>query len=72
MTRSNGGRAAPLDRPVSPGTRFREQCEAYADSTGERCQHTALDPLPYCGDHKHLLDEIDLDQVGLKPPKSEG
>jgi hypothetical protein len=49
----------------------RQQCAAIADSTGERCQRDALVPIPYCGDHKHLLDEVDRQRIGLKPPKSD-
>lgn len=48
------------------------QCEAIADSTGERCQHDAIRPIPYCGDHKHLMDEVDLNRIGLNLPKSGG
>ena len=43
-----------------------DRCEAYADSTGERCQHPAMGPFPYCGNHKHLLDDVDLERMGLK------
>ena len=46
------------------------QCEAYADSTGERCQKRAMGPFPYCGDHKHLLSDVDLERMGLKPSKT--
>lgn len=49
-----------------------KQCEAFADSTGERCQQDAMEPFPYCADHKHLLDDVDLRRMGLKPPKSGG
>lgn len=48
------------------------QCEAIATSTGVRCERDAMEPFPYCSDHKHLLDEVDLRRIGLKPPKSEG
>lgn len=37
------------------------RCEAYADSTGERCQRPALPAIPYCPDHRHLTDDTDLD-----------
>lgn len=46
------------------------QCEAIATSTGERCERDAMDPFPYCSDHAHLLDEVDLRRMGLEPPKS--
>jgi hypothetical protein len=45
------------------------QCTAIAESTGERCEHDAVAPFPYCGDHMDLLDEVDLVQMGVKPPK---
>lgn len=48
------------------------QCEAIADSTGERCQRDAMEAIPYCGVHKHLLDVVDLRRMGLKRPKSDG
>jgi len=48
------------------------QCEAYADSTGERCQHDAMGPFPYCADHRHLLDAVDLERMGLSLSKSGG
>ena len=38
------------------------RCEAYANSTGERCQREPMGPLPYCSDHIHLLNEVDLDE----------
>lgn len=44
------------------------QCQAIARSTGERCQQPAAGPFPYCGDHNHLLDDVDLERMGLKPP----
>ena len=47
------------------------RCQALADATGERCRHDAVEPFPYCGDHIHLLDEVDLRRMGLKPPKSD-
>jgi len=31
------------------------RCQAYADRTGERCQHDALPGVPYCHHHYHLL-----------------
>ena len=46
------------------------RCEAIAASTGERCEHDAVEPFPYCGDHMDLLDTVDLERMGLKPPKS--
>jgi hypothetical protein len=46
-----------------------DRCEAIADSTGERCQHPAAGPFPYCGDHLDLLDDVDKKRMGLKPPK---
>jgi hypothetical protein len=49
-----------------------DRCEAIAESTGERCQHPAAGPFPYCGDHLGLLDDVDKKQMGLKPPKSGG
>jgi hypothetical protein len=33
-----------------------DQCEAYAERTGERCEHDTLSGLPYCPDHMHLYD----------------
>lgn len=40
------------------------QCQAYADSTGERCQRDAMVHFPYCGDHIHLFDaETDLHET---------
>lgn len=39
-----------------------ERCEAYAQSTGERCRHDSMPTLPYCRDHIHLLDDVDLAQ----------
>jgi hypothetical protein len=51
---------------------LRDQCEAFADSTGERCQRDAVSPFPYCSDHMHLLDEVDQRRIGLKPPISDG
>ena len=51
-----------LFNPVDP-----DRCEAYADSTGERCRQAAMTPFPYCADHQHLLDEVDLERMGLKP-----
>lgn len=44
------------------------RCKAYAESTGERCRHTPMGPLPYCADHRHLLDDVDRRELGLKPP----
>jgi len=37
-----------------------KQCEAIANSTGRRCEHDALLGVPYCPDHYHLLDEVDM------------
>ena len=48
------------------------RCDAIAESTGEQCEHDAVDPFPYCGLHMDLLDEIDLRRMGLKLPKSDG
>ena len=45
------------------------RCEAIAASTGERCEHDAIVPLPYCADHKHLLDAVDLERMALKLSK---
>lgn len=59
-------RQLKLDEVLPPADA--ERCEAYADSTGERCQHPAMEPFPYCGDHKHLLDDVDLQRMGLKRP----
>lgn len=43
----------------------RAQCQAFADSTGERCQRVAMPLFPYCGDHIHLFDaETDLHETG--------
>jgi len=47
------------------------RCEAFADSTGERCKHDAVEPFPYCGDHLDLLDPVDLRRIGFKPSKSD-
>ena len=48
-----------------------DQCEAYADSTGERCERDAMTPFPYCELHiDDLLDEVDLERIGLKPSNS--
>jgi len=33
-----------------------EQCQAYAERSGERCEKDALVALPYCADHMHLYD----------------
>lgn len=54
------------------GALVKERCEAFADSTGERCQRDAVAPFPYCSDHMHLLDEVDMRRMGLNPPKSGG
>jgi hypothetical protein len=40
------------------------QCTAIAESTGERCQRESVGPLPYCELHNHLLDDVDLQQIG--------
>ena len=45
------------------------RCEAIAASTGERCKHDAIVPLPYCADHRHLLDTVDLERMALKLSK---
>lgn len=50
----------------------REQCWAYADSTGERCQHPSMPKFPYCHDHRHLLDEVDATRYVLRTGKSAG
>jgi len=49
-----------------------DRCEAIADSTGERCQHQAAGPFPYCGDHLDLLDDVDKKRMGLRHSKSDG
>lgn len=47
------------------------QCEAFADSTGDRCERDAMTPFPYCELHiDDLLDEVDLERIGLKPSNS--
>lgn len=51
---------------------FVDRCEAYAGTTGERCRRDAVAPFPYCGDYLHLLDAVDKERMGLKPPKSDG
>lgn len=56
-----------LDEAETPA-----RCTAYAESTGERCRHTPMGPLPYCADHRHLLDDVDKREMGLKPPISQG
>lgn len=48
------------------------RCEAYADSTGERCRHEPLPGFPYCGDHFHLLDEVDFVRYGVNAVDSGG
>lgn len=63
-----GGRQVSLDDYLDPVDGAR--CEAFAESTDERCRQNAMEPFPYCADHKHLLDDVDLRQMGLKPPKS--
>ena len=45
------------------------RCEAIAASTGERCEHDAIVPLPYCADHRHLVDTVDLERMALKLSK---
>ena len=45
------------------------RCEAIAASTGERCEHDAIVPLPYCADHRHLVDAVDLERMALKLSK---
>lgn len=48
--------------PVDP-----DRCEAFADSTGERCKHPAMSPFPYCQDHiDDLLDPDDWKQTTQK------
>lgn len=49
-----------------------DRCRAWADSTGERCRHRPLSGLPYCSDHAHLIDEVDIIRHGLKALKSDG
>lgn len=49
-----------------------DRCQAYADSTGERCRHRPLAGLPYCSDHVHLLDEVDIIRHGLQALESGG
>jgi hypothetical protein len=49
-----------------------DRCEAIADYTGNRCEHSSLPGIPYCADHKHLLDEVDIVRYGLKCLKSGG
>ncbi|SEP30321.1 hypothetical protein SAMN05216388_10722 [Halorientalis persicus] len=34
----------------------REQCQAIAVYTSQRCQHDALPGLPYCADHFEMMD----------------
>jgi len=68
---ASDGHVAP-GPAVAPSRESRQQCAAYADSTGERCQRDALPRIPYCGTHKHLLDDVDRGRLGLKPPKSGG
>ena len=65
-------RQLPLDEFTASTDTDGHRCEAYADSTGERCQHTAIKGFPYCGDHKHLLDDIDIVRMGLKALNSGG
>lgn len=36
------------------------RCKAIAERTGEQCLHTPLATLPYCRQHVHLLDDVDL------------
>lgn len=52
------------------GVLVKDRCEAYADSTGDRCRRSAVSPFPYCSDHLHLLDDVDRERLGLNPPKS--
>jgi len=47
-----------------------EQCEAYAERSGERCEHDALPALPYCADHIHLYDP-DVDGLLQTPGSGE-
>lgn len=65
-------RQVSLDEFAMPDDADADRCEAIADYTGERCQHTSLSGIPYCGDHKHLLDDVDVVQYGLKRLKSDG
>lgn len=44
-----------------------ERCEAFADSTGERCERSAVGGLPYCSDHRHLLDDVDRARIAYTP-----
>lgn len=68
-TPEKGHTEAPLEGLVTPSD---PQCEAIAASTGERCQREAMYPFPYCGTHSHLLDDVDKERMGLRPPKSGG
>ena len=66
---------APADTDDDPSSRqltlddLDHRCEAIAASTGERCKHDAIVPLPYCADHRHLLDTVDLERMALKLSK---
>lgn len=48
----------------------RDRCKAIAASTGKQCRRKAISPFPYCGDHKHPLDEVDVIRMGLNSLKS--
>ncbi|QLD88308.1 hypothetical protein HWV07_04370 [Natronomonas salina] len=65
-------RQLPLDEFTTSTSTDENRCEAYADSTGDRCQHDAIPGIPYCGTHKHLLDDVDVLRMGLKSLKSDG
>ncbi len=67
-----GGQRRLDDFVTDAGRCRRDRCEAYADSTGDRCKRDAVAPFPYCSDHMHLLDAVDLKRMGLKRPKSGG
>jgi hypothetical protein len=58
------GRSSLPSRAEALSTADTSRCEAIADSTGERCQRESVGPLPYCELHNHLLDDVDLQQIG--------
>lgn len=61
--------ADPMDEqlPLAAFVPVGDRCEAFAESTGERCERPAVGGLPYCSDHRHLLDDVDRARIAYTP-----
>ncbi|PSP83304.1 hypothetical protein BRC96_09005 [Halobacteriales archaeon QS_6_64_34] len=53
-----GSDSPPLDEQQLRLEDYRNQCQAIAVSTSERCQHDALSGIDYCAQHIEQADSL--------------